>query len=285
VYKQPLTKVLTLAWNDDRYTHLLLIPAISIVLIFSRRRSIFQDIATRPLLGILIGSFGTVLGGLALAQGPMSEGTLSLAISGLVVTWVGAFIGLYGVRPSWAALFPLTCLLLFIPLPPLLVEFAQVALQQASADVTYLLFRLTGTPVFRQGLVFSLPGIDIEVARECSGIRSTIALLITALVLSYLFLRSGWHKVSFVLLTIPVAIFKNALRIATLSWLGVYVSKDYLLGRVHHYSGLPVSALGFGLMIPTLLLLQRLERRRPARPTETTRFPPSSPDPSLPATD
>ena len=145
-----------------------------------------------------------------------------------------------------------------------------MVLQRASAEVTYLLFRLVGTPVFRQGFQFSLPGFDIEVARECSGIRSTIALLITALVLSYLFLRSGWRRASFVILTIPIAIFKNALRIASMSWLGIYVSKDYLYGDVHRYGGLPASAMALLLLIPTLLLLQRSEQRRLAQSTHPT---------------
>mgnify|MGYP003908365983 CR=1 FL=1 len=36
--------------------------------------------------------------------------------------------------------------------------------------------------MFRDGLVFKLPGIEMQVAQECSGIRSSLVLFITGLV-------------------------------------------------------------------------------------------------------
>jgi len=261
LYHVPLSALLSLGWNDDRYTHLPLIPLISCGLIYFRRRKIFTDASNWSWSGIPIILIGATLAFAGHAQYFPGDLGLSLAIAGVISLWIGCFVCCYGPRALREAIFPLSMLLLFIPLPATIVEAVQVALQQASGEVTYRLFHLVGVPVFRQGLVFSLPGLDIEVARECSGIRSTIALLITSLVLGHLFLRSGWRKTTLVLLTIPIAIFKNAVRITTLSWLGVYVSKDYLLGQVHYFSGLPVSALGLCLIVSILLLLQRPERR------------------------
>jgi exosortase len=152
-------------------------------------------------------------------------------------------------------------LLLTIPPPAASMRWAEVALQHASADVSYVILKLTGTPVFRHGLVFSLPGMDIEVARECSGIRSTTALLITAILAGHLLLRASWSKACLVLLAIPVSIFKNAVRIATLSWLGVYVNPEVLHGELHRYGGLPFTLLALGLLVPLLLGLMRLEER------------------------
>jgi exosortase len=278
LFGKPLTALLALAWSDDRYTHLPLIPFICLVLIVFRRRRIFRDTQGRRLPGVLLAVVGIAIAAVAQAQASSPQGALPMVVSGIVLVWIGGFISFYRTGPFQTALFPLSLLFLFIPLPASLIESAQVMLQQASAEVTYLLFRLAGTPVFRQGYQFTLPGFDIEVARECSGIRSTIALLITALVLSYLFLRSGWRRASFVILTIPIAIFKNALRIASMSWLGIYVSKDYLYGDVHRFGGLPVTAIALLLLIPTLLLLQRPEQRRPAQSVS-----PTSPLPDQPA--
>jgi exosortase len=260
-YRAPLSDLLSLGWNDDRYTHLPLIPLISFGLIYFRRRKIFADASNCSWSGIPIMFIGAALAFAGQAQYFAGDLGLSLAIAGVISLWIGCFVCCYGPRALREAIFPLSMLLLFIPLPAPIIEAVQVALQQASGEVTYRLFHLVGVPVFRQGLVFSLPGLDIEVARECSGIRSTIALLITSLVLGHLFLRSAWRMTTLVLLTIPIAIFKNAVRITTLSWLGVYVSKDYLLGQVHNFSGLPVSALGLCLIMFILLLLQRPERR------------------------
>jgi exosortase len=76
-----------------------------------------------------------------------------------------------------------------------------------------MLFAISGTPILRNGALFELPGITIEVAQECSGIRSSWVLFITTLAASYLFLRSGWKRAVLIAFVIPLAIVRNALRI------------------------------------------------------------------------
>ena len=46
----------------------------------------------------------------------------------------------------------------------------------------------------RHGTVFELPGIVLQVAQECSGIRSSWVLLITSLLASHLFLKNPVAK-------------------------------------------------------------------------------------------
>ncbi len=89
--------------------------------------------------------------------------------------------------------------------------------------MTYALFKLFGVPVLWQHFKFVLPGVEIEIAKECSGIRSSLALFITSILAGYVFLQSNWRRVLFSLFTVPVVIFKNAVRIVTISCLGVYV--------------------------------------------------------------
>jgi exosortase len=104
-------------------------------------------------------------------------------------------------------------------------------------------------PVFRQDLVFALPGITIQVAEECSGIRSSLALVISGLVIAYIFLRTPAARIAFVVLIVPVAIAKNALRIVALSWLSVHVDPSFITNSLaHRTSGLPV----FGLSLIVL---------------------------------
>ena len=100
-----------------------------------------------------------------------------------------------------------------IPIPTLVLDNIVLALQKGSSQVTYVLFKLLGVPVFMQALSrFSLPGVEIEIAKECSGIRSSLALFITGILASHVFLRSGWRMIVLSLSMIPLAIFKNAVR-------------------------------------------------------------------------
>ncbi len=264
-YRHGVGALVSLAWNDDHYTHIVFIPFICLGLIYFESRTVFNDVHFHPRVSLPLAALG---GGLYCVaewwSAPLGQyGSLSLEASAIIVTWIAGFVFFYGTACAKAASFPLSLLLLAIPLPPSLIAVVEVALQKGSAEVTYVIFKLAGTPVFREGLIFSLPGVTIEVAQECSGIRAAIALFITGLLLSHLFLRSTWRRGVLVILTVPIAIFKNALRIAILSWLGAYVSRDYLLGNLHHRGGPLFSLLSLALLLPALWLLRRSETRRP----------------------
>lgn len=248
--------------SDDRYTHIVVVPVISLALIWFRRKSVFANVHHSPRIGLPLLALGAGLSYLAAAHLGADRGNSHfLASSAIVVSLIAAFALFYGPRAAKAALFPLGLLLLSIPIPPPIVSVAQVALQKASAEVTHVILNLLGIPVFREGMVFALPGVTIEVARECSGIRSGISLFVTGLVLSYLGLGSNWRRACCVLLTVPIAILKNALRISILSLLGAYVSKDYLLGTLHHSGGPLFALFSLSLLLVVLWGLRRNERR------------------------
>ena len=69
-----------------------------------------------------------------------------------------------------------------VPLPDSVMEKPIVLVQHGSAEVLSLFYELAGVPFFREGMTFSLTGLDLEVARQCSGIHSTLALFIASLV-------------------------------------------------------------------------------------------------------
>jgi exosortase len=189
----------------------------------------------------------------------------SLSIIGFVVASAGAFLFIYGWPAFRAALFPIGFLLFFVPAPSFLLAKIVYYLQQGSSDVAAAILTGMGVPYFREGFVFQLPGIAIEVAKECSGIRSSTALLITVVLAAQLFLRSTWRKLVFCILIFPVAIMKNGLRIASLSALSVYVSRVFLFGWPHHSGGFLFFFFGLAILWATLRLLQLGDRVEPVR--------------------
>lgn len=264
-----LAGLFRLAMRDERYTHVLFVPLAVAGLLFLRRRRMPPP-ETSPAAGavfFLLAATAYVLSWLP-AGGPsgLSPHRLTLATLSLVLGWISVFAALWGWRALRSAGFE--CLLLFatVPLPEGWVSSFETFLQLASADATHVLLRWAALPVFREGLHFTLPGVTIEVARECSGIRSSNALLLAALVLGRLFLRSPARQVLFVGVALVVAVLKNALRISTLVWLGNYVSRDYLTGDLHHRGGAVFFAIGLAALAPLVLLLQRGDTPAPAPP-------------------
>src|SRR5262249_55035585 len=111
------------------------------------------------------------------------------------------------------------------------------------------------------GFFFTLPGLAIEVAEECSGIRSSLALLITGILAGNMLLRAPWTRTALLVAIVPIAIVKNAVRIVVLSLLSIYVDMGFIPGRLHQFGGIP---LFFGTLLVVggvVWLLQRLEAR------------------------
>lgn len=264
VFFEPLAALVKLSLANDAYSHIILIPLVSGAVICLERRRIFGGVAYSLGAGAAAILAGLVCVYVAGLLEPSGNGNLTLAVLGIVLVWTGGFTACYGTRALRAAAFPLLFLWLMIPLPGFILSRFVYTLQRGSADVTYTLFHLAGVPVLRDGFVFSLPGLSIEVARECSGIRSCEALLITSLLAGYVFLRSGWRKLFFTLMVVPVAIVKNAIRIATIALLSAYVDRSFLFGRLHHDGGIPFSMISVAMLVPLLWWLYKSERRLPA---------------------
>jgi exosortase len=178
-----------------------------------------------------------------------------------VLTWWAGFGLLFGRTAVGKAYFPLAFSFFVIPPPHILIDRVTYLLQTGSAWITGALFDLFGIPCLREGFVFHLPRFNIEVARECSGIRSSIVLLILALVVAHFYLTNFWNKVLFVICGLCVMVLKNGLRIATLAALAMYVNPDFLAGRLHRQGGVVFFLVGLLFLLPVLRLMQRAESR------------------------
>ena len=119
---------------------------------------------------------------------------LSLNIFGLVLWWIGSAVISFGPGILRSLAFPLCFLFLIIPAPAVVVNWITGTLQHQSAIGATLLFRIAQVPVTREGLIISIPGLDLEVARECSSIRSSTMLIVITLVLAHLFLNQDGER-------------------------------------------------------------------------------------------
>jgi exosortase len=178
-----------------------------------------------------------------------------------VVFLNGGFILSYGLPAFKAALFPLLFLVFVIPIPSTLMDGFITFLQVGSTEFVNLLFMTTGVPFLREGFVFHLPGMSVEVAKQCSGIRSSLALLITAILAGHMFLETGWKKVVLALAIVPITMFKNGIRILILTLLGTYVNPKWLTeSSLHRDGGIVFFILALVLMAPILYWLRKGEK-------------------------
>lgn len=163
----------------------------------------------------------------------------------------------FGWSTLWKLRFPAFFLLLMVPVPTAAIDRFEVFLQYASAEAAHGLFVVAGIPLLRDGLVFQLPNITLQVAQECSGVRSTLVLLITSLLAGYLFLRRPWKKWFLMLVVLPLGVLRNGFRIVTIGWLCVNIDPSMIHSPIHHRGGPIFFALS---LIPLFLLLLWLRR-------------------------
>jgi exosortase len=260
-------QLLRFTLDDATFSQVPLIPLVSTFLIYQDRKSIFSGLPSGVGLSGLPALFGVLLALLlrfnAISLGP-SNRACGFALA-LMLTWIGSFGLFFGKDAFKAARFPLFFLIFAIPIPDPPLSRIISWLQYGSADVAEGFFRMAGVPYLRHDLIFALPGVSIRVAEECSGIRSTLALLITTVLASYLFLKDAWRRVALCLSVIPLAIFKNGLRIMALSTLAIYVDPGFLYGNLHHHGGVVFFAIALMVMGLFFLWLQKGERRAEAR--------------------
>jgi exosortase len=260
---EALRALVEVAANDPTSSHIVAVPFVALALIVLSRETIFSTAET----GLAVGLLAILAGaGLSLAgSGPYADiGTnaLSLQITGFLVCWTGGFVLAYGPNACRRAAFPLVFLLFMIPPPAIAIDATTQFLKSGSSAAVAGLFTLVGTPFHRDGNVFSLPGLVIEIADECSGIRSSIALLLTGLLAGHMFLRKRWTRAALLLAIIPVALIKNGVRIVSLSLLSLHVDPAFLTGQLHHDGGVVFFLLALGLMMPLFALLRWSETRR-----------------------
>ena len=264
VFIQPLWRLMTYAAGSDLHSHILLVPVIAGYLLLSRRTSL-----PAPGRGSMAGTGLFAAAGLAaLAAGLWWRSELSvndqLALMALAYVSLLAASGylLLGARWMAAAAFPLAFLIFIVPLPDAAVAWLENASALASAEAAAMYFALAGTPLVRQGTIFELPGIVLEVAQECSGIRSSWVLVITSLLASHLFLESPWRRFVLVAFVIPLGILRNGFRVFVIGMLCVHVGPHMIDSVIHRQGGPFFFALSLVPLFLLLWWLRRGERRR-----------------------
>jgi len=213
-------------WNNETYAHGLVVVPLALWLMW-RDRAALRETAPDPWPLAGLGVLALALMWLVGRAGDVIV-VQQYAVMALLPASVLVLAGPALLR-RWS--FPLFFLLLAVPFG----EFLVMPLMQLTADWTVALVRLTGIPVYREALSFSLPSGNWEVVEACSGIRYLIASVTLGLLYAYLTYRSIWRRLAFVAVAIIVPIVANSLRaymivmIGHLSDMQLAVGVDHLL--------------------------------------------------------
>ena len=270
----PLREFVTYARQSEVHSYVLLIPFVTAYLIYSRWRQLSRELSSSWGYALLSAAAGTgaLFASVHFTELGQNDYMTLLALSFVCFVVAGTFL-ILGSKWARSAMFPLFFLAFMIPLPEAAVDFLENASKEASAEVANWLFLISGTPALRMGTVFQLPGISIMVAKECSGIRSSLVLVITSLLAANMFLRTTWRRALLVAAVIPLGLLRNVFRILVISLLCVHIGPEMINSPIHRRGG-PIFFVAS--LIPLFVVLWWLRRGEVAAQLQRARENPKS---------
>ncbi|HXM47487.1 MAG TPA: exosortase [Pyrinomonadaceae bacterium] len=293
VYFTVLMKLGSDWWNDENYSHGLLIPFIVGYILWQERAS-FSKTPTSP--GALWGAIGVGMSLLLLWAG-VAGAELFVQRLSLILMVTSVVIYFWGFRLLRLVAVPLSLLILSIPIPQIIFNRIAFPLQLFASRCAVGAMSFFNIPVLRQGNIIELMPLGasepkrLAVVEACSGIRSLITLVTLAVVYAYFtkpkgdrneepgpgkertgrpraqhkvfgFLKSFtfWRSLILVVAAVPIAILTNALRVSGTGVLAHYYGTRVADGFFHTYSGWVIYIAAAVLLFATGWVLDRFAR-------------------------
>ena len=280
-----------IAFPDD-WGHTLLVPAITGWLIFRDRRRISALQPFQPswfglpivMLGLLV--YIVAFPGVGPKWLPVHHNVRQM---GIAATIFGVALSLFGWRPMRYLWFPLAYLVIFgTTYTDRVLQIVTERLQDICAHGGYFLLLVIGLDVDLAGNsitihpagtesdgVTPLPPIPLNVAEACSGMRMLVAFMALGTLMAYIGLKQWWQRILLMLLAVPVAVFVNVLRVATLGILSLW-DRGFSDGQFHTFVGFVWLVPAFLVFLGLMEIVRRLVVDAPSEPQGGT--------PSEPAT-
>jgi len=248
----PTLRWLVSEWlTNDYYSHGWLILPVSAFLAWRLWPKEQRQPANLGLIPLVLGLMGYLV---ALLYKAYFLGALALIVMLAGLVWF--FLGGQALKRIG---FPLGFLVAMVPLP--FVESASLPLQLLTGTCSTATARAIGVDATIRGAQITLPGVDLVVGAQCSGLRSIVSLFTIVALLVFLLEVTWWGRLLLAVSSVPIAILGNILRVASLLWVADTWGAKVALSYYHDYSGF----FFFLVALALLFIMSRVLRCREIR--------------------
>lgn len=266
LYRDTISAMVGIWSRSETFAHCYLVAPISLWLVW-RRRAHVALLQPRPqpwfALPMLVVAGAWLVADLASVNAATQFGVVTL----LVLT-VPAVLG-WAVARELA--FPLAFLFFMVPIG----EFMLDPMMRWTADFTVYALRVSGIPVYREGLQFVIPTGTWSVVEACSGVRYLIASFMVGSLFAHLNYTGTRKRLVFCAVALAVPILANWLRAYFIVLLGHLSGNELAVGVDHLVYGW----VFFGVVVAIMFFVGARwadpEQAAPVRPA-------SSPVPAVP---
>lgn len=272
LFAEPIGGMARAWWSDPEAGHGLLLAPLACWLAYRQGLLPGAEESGQPVIGSLLLASGVLVRVVAALAAEAFGGRVALLLG-----IIGLIVFAWGTRQVLAWWLPTVVFALSVPLPEIVVGSLALPLQFQASKLGAMLLELRGVPVRLDGNVIRLPGRELFVTEACSGLRSLTALLSLGVLLGGLWLRRPWARITLVLLSLPIAVAINGVRVFLTGFLALFVSPRLAEGFTHLTEGWLMFIVAFVLLGGTAWLLSRVEARTGATRRGSGPPPPESP--------
>lgn len=282
------------AWNDGNWSHALIVPFISLYFLYQHRERLLSTPVRTGWLGLgplLIGIFiyALAIGPTAFSPGDADrQAAMALRAFGNDTVkgyaMVLALFGLVWLMAGWRILaiawFPIAYLVFAVKISDRIWESIAFKLQGIAAVASGIAINLFG-PIIDlaanvSGNTIHLthhgeplnPGLNV--AEACSGLRMLMTFIALGVAVAYLAERPWWARLVMVLLTVPIAVFVNVIRVTALGFIYPY-DKELATGDFHLFVGMLMLIPALGLFLLVGWVLNQILIPEPQTPSASRR--------------
>ncbi len=271
-------------WDDENYSHGLLIPFVIGYILWTERGRL-ASVEQRPRVFWGGAAVAAALAALLMLWVGTAGAELFTQRASFVLLLAGLAVYFWGWKMLRAVLVPLFLLALAIPVPTILFNKVAFPLQLFASRCAVWAMRMFDIPVLREGNIIELYPLGstttkkLEVVEACSGIRSLMTLVTLAVVFAYFTGPSDeggtggrrlarfrtLRAVLIVLAAVPIAIITNAARVSGTGVLARYYGTEVADGFFHEFSGWVIYVVAFLLLFAFGWVLDRFNPTRGGR--------------------
>lgn len=226
---------------DSYYSHGFLVPFVAGFLIWLKREKLKNMHWEYNSLGLALIILSLSIHFLSM----LAEVFFVSALSMLCLLF-GISLFLFGGKITRKIIFPLSFLIFMFPLPLVVINAISFPMKMFATKSAVLFLKTTlNIPIRNEGFQIFFPNASLIVENPCSGLRSLITLLALGSIFTYLLKANTKKRITLFLLSIPIALVSNLIRVILLS-LGVYIyGSNITKGFFHDFSGYLVFVIAF----------------------------------------
>jgi len=253
-----LAYVPTFVWMWDRwfardsyYSHGILIPFVTIYLIWQKRGELALIKKARSAWALPL-----IIAGMMMHVFASLMRVYFISGFSMLIVFIGLILFFYGAAVFRKIMFPVLFLIFMIPVPLVIISNVSFKMKIFAAKIATIILNSSGIEAVREGSVIRMRHAQVIVDDVCSGLRSLISLMALGSIFAY-WMKAAMTKRCILFLTaIPIAIITNVSRVIFLSSVAEIWGVQYAAGFLHDASGFLVFALAFVLLYMTVRILE-----------------------------